>query len=316
MRIFVTGAAAHLARPLLPALCQCDWVSAVCGVDLKASGFAHSKYTEHICDVRDPRLARLMLGHDAVIHLAFVVLRSHLGTQRKNRALVHDINVNGSIAVFESAALQGITRIVHISSAAVYGAWPSNTVLATETQARRSMPGFSYSQDKNAVEDWLDAFELRYPHTYVTRLRPHVILGAHAQAFLRLLLAQPFYPYFRAPLPLTQCVWEEDVVAAMLAVLQRDVRGAFNLAAEPALPFRDLLRLTHRYTFPLPFTALRWLHRAAWTVSGAGEEPGWMDGMRYSLAVDCARAKSELDWMPRYSTQACVTKMLGSPEYA
>lgn len=306
MKIIITGAAAHLARPLLPALCNSTWVGSVRGIDVKPSGFAHSKYEERLCDVRAPGLASLMQGADAVIHLAFIVLRSSLGTHRKDRGLVNDINVNGSIRVFEAAAACGATCLIQLSSASVYGAWPDNPPLMTEMQPRRAMPGFSYAQDKNAVEDWLDQFQLVQPKLRIVTLRPHVILGPNAHPFLTTLLRQPFYPYFRAPLPLTQCVWEDDVVSAILTALHHDVRGAFNLGADPALPFRDLLRLTHRYTLPLPFGALRAAHKALWDVSGACEEPGWLDGMRYSLAVDSSRARALLGWTPRYSSQQCA----------
>jgi len=309
VRVFVAGAAAHLARPLLSTLCNQHWVSQVRGIDIKPSLFAHAKYDEFLCDTRDARLGALMRGYQSVIHMAFVVLRSTLGQQRNNRALIHDINVNGSRCVFEAAATGGAESLVHLSSASVYGAWPDNPPFMTEAQPRRSMPDFAYAQDKNALEDWLEDFEIVHPSMRIVRLRPHVILGPNAQPFLRRLLQQPFYPSFPSPLPLTQCVWEDDVVSAILACLQRDVRGPFNLAADAALPFRDMLRLTRHRTIAVPFGALRAAHRALWTVSGIGEEPGWLNGMRYTLTVDATRAKQLLDWTPTYSTPQCVQRI-------
>jgi len=313
VRVFVTGAAAYLARPLLSTLCNQSWVSQVRGIDIKPSLFTHPKYDEFLCDTRDTRLGELMRGYQSVIHMAFVVLRSTLGHQRKDRVLVHDINVNGSHRVFEAAAAGGVEALVHLSSASVYGAWADNPPFMTEAQPRRSMPDFAYAQDKNTLEDWLDDFEIAQPSMRVVRLRPHVILGPNAQPFLRRLLQQPFYPSFPSPLPLTQCVWEDDVVNAILACIQRDVRGPFNLGADAALPFRDMLRLTQHHTIGVPFGALRAAHRALWTVSAIGEEPGWLNGMRYSLTVDASRAKRLLDWNPTYSTPQCVQRIAEPP---
>ncbi len=147
-----------------------------------------------------------------------------------------------------------------------------------------------------------------WPAVRMVRLRPHAILGPNAHPLLRALLRQPFYPLLPEPLPLTQCVAEEDVVAAIRLALLGDAEGAFNLAAEPAVPFRDLLRHRHRHPLPLPFTLARALIHASWRVSGRAGEPAWIDGMRHSLALDCTRARRELGWKPRMSVYDCVQR--------
>ncbi len=306
MKLVVTGAASHLAGALLPELFAHPDIHQITGIDLKPARFAHPKYRHQRRDIREPGLEPLFSGADGVIHLAFVVLRSQLGRQRHNRELVRSINVNGSIHVFEAALRQRVGVIVHLSSAAVYGAWPDNPRRIDEDWPRRVMHGFSYAEDKNAVEDWLDHHEGHYPDTRIVRLRPHAILGPHGQPFLAALLRQPCYPAFPPPAPLTQCVWEDDVVAAIIASLLRPVRGAFNLAAEPAMSFEAMLRLRHRWVIPVPFTWLRWLQRRLWRFSALLEEPGWLDGMPYSLALNCRRAEQNLSWHPRLDTVACL----------
>ena len=315
MKVLVTGSASHLARVLLPRLCAEEDVERVLGVDLRASGFTHAKYTEVRDDVRSPELGRHLRGIDALIHLAFVVLPTSLGGQRPRRAghreLMRDINVNGSANVFTLAREAGVERIVHLSSAVVYGAWPDNPPLLEETAPRRAMPGFAYAEDKVAVEDWLDLFERgtdrpASPVPLVVRLRPHVILGPRAQPLLRWLLRQPFYPLLPDPQPLTQCVWEDDVAQAILASLRHPRRGVFNLAADPPLSFRDMQRARHTLALPLPFPLARALHRGLWHISGIAGEPGWLEGMRYSLAVDSRRAEHALGWRATRSTYECL----------
>lgn len=311
MKILVTGAAAHLARPLLPRLLDDPRVASVTGVDLRPSGFCHPRYRELHLDIRDPALAEHLRGVDAVVHLAFVVLRSALGRHRRDRALIYDINVNGSIHVFAQAAAAGVRHIVHLSSAAVYGAWPDNPPLMDETQPLRAMPGFAYAEDKIAVERWLDAFVTTHPALRVVRLRPHVIIGPQCQPMLRFLLAQPFYPALPVPHPLCQCVWEDDVAEAIIAAVFSPARGCYNLGAQPALPFRDMLRASGRRVMPVPFRLARIAQHLLWHVAGIGEEPGWLDGMRYSLAVDSTKALAELGWRPTISTIDCVRRLCG-----
>ncbi len=312
MKLLVTGSASHLGQVLLPALFASTDVSQVIGIDLRASPLSHGKYQEHLVDIRSPQLSNIMRGIDAVVHLAFVVLPSQLGHHRHNRSLIHDINVNGSQHVFNTAQQHAVKKIVYTSSAIVYGALPGNPPLITEHQKRRVMHGFAYAEDKNTIEDWLDDFCETDGDIQIVRLRPHVILGPCAHPFLLRLLNQPFYPKFAAPFPLTQCVWETDVVQAILNSLRQPVQGTFNLAAQPPLAFADMLRINHRHPIAVPFNWIRSLHKILWKFTQLGEDPGWLEGLPYSLVINTDKAKRELAWEPQFATQACIKKCIQS----
>lgn len=306
MKVVVTGTGACLARPLLPRLCEHPDVDRIVGLDLAPSGLRHPKLREHVADVRDADLGRYFDGADAVVHMAFVVMRGRLGRARLDRELVRSVNVGGSINVFERAREAGVKRIVHLSSASVYGAWPDNPPAMGEDHPRRGIPGFAYAEDKVAVEDWLDEFERRRDAPGVVRLRPHVILGPHAQPLLLRLLRQPFYPRLPEPEPKVQCVWEDDVANATVQALLSDVRGAFNLAAHPPMAFRELQTAARGKAWPLPLGLVKTLHKVAWRFTGAWEEPAWLAGMAYPLVVDTTRARRELGWSPNLSTLECA----------
>jgi UDP-glucose 4-epimerase len=306
MHIVLTGAASHLGRVLLPRLCSEAAVTRVTGVDLRRSGFSHPRYREEHLDTRSAGLGRVMEGAEALIHAAFVVMRGDLGRRRHDRALMRSINVDGSIHVLRQAMERGVPRIVHLSSAAVYGAWPGNPERLTETHPLRATHGFAYAEDKVAVETWLDGLAPAAGAPRIVRLRPHVILGPHCQPLLKFLLRQPFYPRFPDPQPLTQCVWEEDVAEAILQSVLSDAEGSFNLAAEPAMSFRAMQQIRHRWPMPAPFELIRAAQHALWHVAGLGGEPGWLQGLPYSLAVDCSRARQTLGWSPRYSVFDCL----------
>lgn len=256
-------------------------------------------------DDRSPQLARVMTNIDAVVHLAFVVMRQDLGGQRNDRELMRDINVRGSQNVFTVAAQRGVKQIVHLSSAAVY-ALPTHMKRVTETHERAALPGFAYGEDKIAVEDWLDGFEAEHPDIRVVRLRPHIILGPQSQPFLRALLRFPFYPLLADPQPVVQCVHEQDVAEAVRLALLGEARGAFNLACSDSASFRTMQRYAHWVALPVPRLLTTNLFKLAWRWFGRGTDPTWLDAIGYSLALDSKRARLELGWKPTYESYKAV----------
>lgn len=70
-------------------------------------------------DIRDFEfLKKSMKGHTHVLHLAAVV---SVMESIEDPITSHEVNVTGTLNVFESARLEGVTRVVYASSAAVYG---------------------------------------------------------------------------------------------------------------------------------------------------------------------------------------------------
>ncbi len=305
MRILVTGSTSHLARVLIPRLLDMQDVEEVIGIDWRDSGFFRPRYTEVLMDVRSPQLATIMTGVDVVVHMAFVVMQGDLGEKRRDRALARDINVNGSKNVLTLAARCGVSRLIHLSSAAVY-TLPTHFKRASESHPRSALPGFAYAEDKVAVEDWLDEFETAHPELRVVRLRPHLILGPQAQPFLRTLLRCPLYPVLRDPQPVVQCVHEEDVAEAIDLALRTEARGAFNLACSDSASLRTMQRHVHWLPLPLPMLIVGALAKAGWNWLGTGTDPAWLGTLQYALALDTTRARRELGWKPKHDSWRSV----------
>jgi nucleoside-diphosphate-sugar epimerase len=294
MRVFITGSSSQLAQALLPALCAHPDVAQVTGIDLRPPQFLHPKCNALQLDIRDPRIEQHMKDHNILIHMAFIVLRGRMA-----EAEMFDINVDGGHRVFHAARRAGVQRLIHLSSASVYG---SGTQLA-EDAPFSPLPRFLYAQHKAQLEQLLAA---EFPEC--VRLRPHVILGPHAQPVLRQLLNLPCYVHLPDPQPLLQCVHEDDVARAILLCLERDVRGAFNLAAGDDFSFRDAIKSRHRVSMPLPLFAARGALNLAWKLSGWGGEPAWIDGLTKTLLIDCRRAQAELGWRSQYSAAEVLAR--------
>lgn len=296
MRIFLSGSASHLAQALLPKLCAQTDISAVTGIDLQAAAFEHPKFTQHIADIRSPETARLLQGCDALAHLAFVVLRGKMAA-----ATMQDINVQGTRELFSAARQAGIARLVHLSSAAVYGHGEN----LHESAALNPLPGFLYGQHKAQVETWLAN---EFPGA--VRLRPHIILGPHCQPLLLKLLRQPCYVSLAEPQPQLQCVHEDDVADAIIASLLLPANGAINLAAPGSYSIKQAITQAHVRALPVPFSAAKLALNLAWRRTGFGGEPAWLDGIRQSLTLDCSRAAQVLGWQPQYDTEATLASVI------
>lgn len=288
MKVLLTGSSASLAHALLPRLCAEAAITAVTGIDLRPPHFAHSKFRALQADFRDDRVGELLQGHDALVHLAYVVLRG-----RMREAAMRAVNVDASLGLLQAARAAGVKRIVHLSSAAVYGSGRD----LDEQAALAPLPGFRYGLHKAELEQ-----QLARAVPECVRLRPHVILGPHAQPVLRQILDLPLYLRLGDPQPELQCVHENDVADAIVASLLLDkARGPYNLAAGECWTLRAVMRARHRRCLPLPPRIAGAGLALAHGLSGWGGEPGWLEGLRHTLTLDCRRAERELGWKPLHS---------------
>jgi UDP-glucose 4-epimerase len=287
MRIVVSGAAGRLAAALLPKLCaDCD-ITRVVGIDRVPPMFRHEKFQPVVAAISEAPSHAVLRGAAGVVHLAFELFLGRRPLQEMER-----VNVTGTCAFLAAAASAGIRRIVHVSSAAVYG---QGTDL-DESAPISPLPRFQYARQKADVERWI-ARELQQAAV----LRPTVILGPNALPLLRRLAAAPFYVRLPNPQPRLQCVHEDDVAVAIIAALKRSVGGAFNLAAARSFSLREMVRSRRPNAPGLPLAVVRagaWL---AWRTTGWGGETGWLDGLVSTLTLDCRRAHMELDWRPRFT---------------
>lgn len=286
MRVVVTGAAGRLAKAVLPRLCADPAIGQVTGIDRVRPAFDHAKFQSVVADTGE-RAAHLSLhGADALVNLAFVVLRGRLPPHAMLRN-----NVDGTKALLSAAHDAGIGSIVHLSSAAVYGHGTDVAEDAPLAPLRR----FGYALHKAEVDAWIAQ---ALPGVAV--LRPAIILGPNAQPLLRQLAAAPCYVRLPEPQPRLQCVHEDDVAQAVALALAQRASGAFNLAAPTDFSLRELVLARHPHAPGVPLSLARVALGFAWRATGWGGEPGWLDGIAQSLTLDCRRALSVLGWRPRH----------------
>lgn len=259
-------------------------------------------------DVRDPALAdRLQAeGADALVHLAFVMQPLH--DRRRMRA----VNVEGTRAVLEAAARAGLSQVVFVSSVAVYGAHPNNPIPLTEESPLRPNPDYSYAQDKAAADRLAQEWAAHHPDVAVTILRPAIVLGPHVDNFFsRYLTRWPLLLAVRGGDGPMQFVHEDDLVACIVACLRRRARGAYNLAGEGSLGWREMLRWARRRYVTLPawwayaVAALLWQMRLP-----SVAPPGQLAWVRFPSVVSTEKLAREVGFRPRHSTLDALSALL------
>lgn len=287
MRVIVTGSSGCLAAALLPRLCADPEITGVTGIDIRPARFADVKFQAIHADISAPHDHTQYANHDALIHMAYVVLRGWTKAAR-----MRHVNVDASLEVLERARASGMKRLIVLSSAAAYG---YGTELA-ETAPLVPRADFLYAAHKAELEARI---EQRFPRCL--RLRPHVILGPNAQPLLRFLLRTPLYPHVEGVAPQLQCIHEADVVSAIMLALRSDVMGAINLASADTFSYAQAIKHLRPRALAVRVTIAQSLLTTAWRLTGFGGEPAWLDGLTRPLTLDCGRARQQLGWLPAFS---------------
>ena len=101
-----------------------------------------------------------------------------------------------------------------------------------------------------------------------------------------------------------------DVGNAYRLALVRDVRGAFNIAADPVLDPDELANLLGARKVPVPADALRAAADATWRMRLQPSPVGWVDMALGVPLLDTTRAHEELGWEPHRSSRDALLDLL------
>jgi nucleoside-diphosphate-sugar epimerase len=311
MRVVITGATGNLGTSCIAALVQEPRVREIVGLArrLPDVGFPKTRFVR--ADVRSAHLPSLFAGADAIIHLAWALQPSHA------REELEQVNVQGSRRVFRAAIEAGVPTLIHASSIGTYAEGHGRVV--DESWSHGGISSATYSAQKAAVEQELDTLEALHPSLRVVRMRPAFVFKREAASGIQRLFIGSLIPrvmFQPGALPLIpqgltiQCVHSLDVGRAFAAAVLRDVRGAFNLAAEPVLDSEALSRLIDSPTTRLSPRLLKGLSSVAWHLHLQPSEPGWIDLAFGSPMLDCTRARSVLGWQPLHDARDTFLALL------
>ena len=315
MRVVIVGATGNVGSSLVQVLGEDPQVTEVLGLARRRPEWSPPKTRWATADAGgDDDLVSHFRGADAVVHLAWLFQPTH------DPVLTWRANVGGSIRVFDAVAAAGVPVLVCASSVAAYSPGPTDRPV-DETWPTHGWPTAGYTREKAYVERVLDIFENDNPDRRVVRLRPGFIFKRESATQQRRLFAGPFLPGRLARPALVpvvpdlpglrfQVLHSLDAAEAYRLAIVRDVRGAFNVAADPVIDAAALADLLNAKTIRPPLGAVRMALAAAWHLHLAPTSPHLLDAVLRIPLMDVSRARTELGWSPRYSGVDAMRELL------
>jgi UDP-glucose 4-epimerase len=180
VKVLVTGGGGFLGSALTEALAARGDTAIAFDAGYSTSATSMANVVQLVGDVTDAgSVFSAFAEHrpERVIHCAAIV---GIMSSRLTPTTVLRTNIEGSANIFEAARINGVCRVVHISSEEVYGRYPTPTV----TEDSLTFPVMPYGVTKLAVEhlsrSWrdmhgLDTINLRISWVYGARLpRPRI----------------------------------------------------------------------------------------------------------------------------------------------
>jgi nucleoside-diphosphate-sugar epimerase len=156
------------------------------------------------------------------------------------------VDVVGTRALLEAAGSVGVTTVVVLSSATVYGAWPNNPVPLTEDAALRPHPALAYATHKAEVERLTAEWKDGHPSVSVAVLRPVIAVAEDTTDWLATSLwAGSTFAPGDGDTPV-QFVHLDDLASAIDLARRERLDGPYNVAPDGWIRSDELSKLAGR----------------------------------------------------------------------
>ncbi|MGW5924884.1 NAD-dependent epimerase/dehydratase family protein [Streptomyces anulatus] len=318
-RVVVTGATGNVGTSVVRALAADPDIGSVLGLARRTPALQIPKVEWDTIDVSrddsEDRLVGLLHGAYAVVHLAWRFQPTH------DPVVTWQSNVLGSQRVFEAVARSGVPALVHASSVGAYSPGPKDEPGVDERWPTHGWPDAAYCREKAYLERALDTFELRHPQIRVVRMRPgflfketsapeqrRIFAGRHVPGPLLRPDLLPFVPDLDGLR--FQVLHTDDAADAYRLAVLRDVRGPFNLAADPVIDARRLADLLDARIMRIPRALVRTALAAAWRAHAVPASPHLFDAVLRLPVLDSSRARDVLDWQPTHTAEDALRAFL------
>ena len=289
-RVLVTGLGTFWGSRVAKALEDDPSVDVIVGLDTREPTIELER-TEYVrCDENYSILSRIVKATqvDTIVH-TFLVVDS---TQMRSRAM-HEINVIGTMNLFAAASQAGsaVRDVVVKSSTYIYGSAQEDPVWFREETPRTHPPRTLVERNLEAVEAYVRDFAEDNPHVNVALLRFSNVLGPDLETPISRTLSLPVVPSVWGFDPRFQFVHEDDVIRAILFVLERQLPGIYNVAGDGLLPWSEVAHICAKRTFPLPPIGAGLVTLPLQRIFGVALPVELLDLLKYGRGVDNRRLK-------------------------
>ena len=303
MRIFLAGATGVVGKHLVPLLREAGYV--VVGTTRspeKAEQLRAQGVQPEILDALDRQAivsAVMRVRPDAIVH-QLTAIPANLNRRRFDRefALTNRLRTEGTDNLLAAARAAGVRRVVAQSFAGWTYERAGGSVKTEDDPLdpdpppafRRTLDAIRYLEAALQAADGIETIALRYGWLY----GPGTSLG-RGGAVLDAIRRRQF-PIVGSGTGIWSFTHIADAATATLAALQRGAPGIYNVADDEPAPVSEWLPfLANALGAPPPRRVPTWLARMAIGRHGIAV-------MTESRGCSNERAKTALDWRPRYSS--------------
>jgi UDP-glucose 4-epimerase len=303
MRYLITGGAGYIGTRLVDLLSRRVETERIVICDVAPPRGAYKPKTgNELVDVRDADSVRRAVEEarpDVVVHLAFILNPS------RDEGFMYDVDVNGTHNVLEAASAVGVGQVLVTSSATAYGALADNPVPITEEHPVRGVSSFSYARDKTECDRLCQLWAERHRDRVMTIVRPCIVFGPNVDNYLvRLWTKAPFAVDAGGVLDSQiQFVHEDDVVKAIVALLDGRHAGAYNVCGDGVMTLRECAETIGSPVRKMPLAAYRKLAQTMWRLHASEAPPGQIEFALHPWLVSANKLKLTTDWRPQHGTR-------------
>ena len=301
MHYLITGGSGYIGTRLVTRLGGRDDTERVTVADVRPPRASAPKVSYQELDVRDRSRTQEVLAleqPDALIHLAFVLNPMH------DEHAMYEIDVGGTQNVLEAAWVSGTPQVLVTSSTSAYGAFPDNPVPLTEDDPLRGVPDFEYARDKAESDRLCQLWACRHPDRVMTIVRPCIVFGPTVDNYIsRTFTNQPFVADFGDGEVPIQFVHEDDLIDALVALLDGRHGGAFNVTPDDWMTVAECAEVVGLRRLRVPYRPYRLLARAMWALRRVETPAGNLSFVRYPWVASNEKLKATVRWSPRYSSR-------------
>ena len=318
--VVVTGAAGPLGRRVCALIAADPGVARVVAIDQPGHGAAPGAFAPagaaagpmatidfHEGTLADPDLKSWCEGASAIVHLGLSEPLDAAGDRALDGTGSTCGDLAGTRALLAVATDAGVSTLVVLSSAMVYGAWPNNPIPLTEDAPLRPDPGLAFAVEKAELErlafEWQQEREDQGAGVTVAVLRPAITVAGESTAWLARSPWSAAGVQVSDAEPPAQFVHLDDVASAVDIARRGRLDGAFNVAPDGWIPAEQLRALSGPAPrLPLPAPVAERIAALRWTFGFTGTPPSVLSYRMHPWVVANDRLRAA-GWEPEHTNE-------------
>jgi nucleoside-diphosphate-sugar epimerase len=315
----VTGASGALGARVVARLLSGQQTDRVVGIDVVPASLHAPRFDARVIDLSsragpgDTELERAMDGASALVHLAWK-LPDGKGSVPADVAVAAELNRRSLARALDMAAKVGVSSVVFVSSATVYGAWPDNNVPLTEDSRIRPNPEFGFAVSKAEAERVLSEWADEHPGVAVAVLRPTVTVGTGDRPLYQA-LGVTRAPRLGDDGRPVQYLHVDDLTAAVTLAWEKTLRGVYNVAPDAGIPEERARELAGGVArLPVPSRVAGALAAFGWRLWRRGVPPEAQAYATNPWVVAPDRLKAQ-GWVPAYTSEEALVATDDRPHW-